>query len=241
MDRKLPNGEKIKILAMGNPVYGATSGGKGAQKASGQVLRELYLDSGFDFSPLPNSRKEVLQIAQNFPKQRVDIYLGLEAKEQVVKRASVEDYQIIHFACHGFLDERAPLRSALVLTPDDNLEEDGFLQAREVYQLRLKADLVVLSACQTGRGRLENGEGILGLPRIFFYAGAGSTISSLWKISDRSAYLLMRDFYRFLAGGNDEAQAMRQAKLKMLRSKFSHPFYWAGFVLNGDYRSRWKQ
>ncbi|OGD19796.1 MAG: hypothetical protein A2W03_17510 [Candidatus Aminicenantes bacterium RBG_16_63_16] len=227
-----------KILAIGNPVYTPeNSRSKSPQKAYGDVLREAYQDNGFDFSPLPFSKKEILQIAAVFPDKSVDTYLGLNAREEIIKTNSLLDYRIIHFACHGFLDEQAPQRSALVLSLDDDLEEDGFLQAREIYELRLNADLVVLSACQTGRGRLENGEGILGLPRMFFYAGARSTISSLWKISDRSTSFLMKDFYRLLAAGAGKARALREAKLRMLRSKLAHPFYWAGFILHGDYRS----
>ncbi len=230
--------ESGRILAMGDPAYSpGNPREKPGQKTDSDVLREIYQDNGFDFSPLPFSKKEILQIRAVFPDNSVDAYLGSEAREELVKAHSLTDYRIIHFACHGFLDENAPQRSALVLSLDNDLEEDGFLQAREVYELRLSADLVVLSACQTGRGRLENGEGILGLPRMFFYAGARSTISSLWKISDRSTSYLMRDFYRHLAAGSDKARALREAKLKMLRSKFAHPFYWAGFILHGDYHS----
>ena len=129
------------------------------------------------------------------------------------------------------------MRSALVLTLDDNPEEDGFLQAREISNLRMNADLVVLSACQTGKGRLENAEGVLGLPRTFFYAGARSTISSLWKINDKSTAELMPEFYRYLAAGNNKARSLRLAKLNMLQSRFSHPFYWAAFILTGDFLS----
>ena len=233
-------GASRRILAMGNPVYTAEkSRGVSRQNTYGDVLREIYQDNGFDFSPLPYSQKEIQQIAAIFPDNAVDTYVGSEAREEVIKTNSLADYRIIHFACHGFLDENAPQRSALVLSLDDDLEEDGFLQAREIYELRLNADLVVLSACQTGRGRLENGEGILGLPRMFFYAGARSTISSLWKISDRSTSTLMQHFYRLLATGAGKAQALREAKLRMLRSKLSHPFYWAGFILHGDYRTPW--
>jgi CHAT domain-containing protein len=200
------------------------------------VLREIYQDNGFEFSRLPYSRREVLGIASAFGDKNVDLLTGWEAREDFVKTHSLENYRIIHFACHGFLDESAPHRSALVLSLDSDPEEDGFLQAREVYELRLKADLVVLSACQTGRGRLEGGEGLLGLPRMFFYAGARATISSLWKITDRSTASLMRALYEQLAAGADAGRALRKAKLEMLRSKFAHPFYWGGFVLHGEYR-----
>ncbi len=236
--RQPARGAPGRILALGNPVYAPDKRSRvSRRKTYGDVLREIYQENGFDFSPLPFSGKEILQIAAAFPNDTVDSYTGLEAREEIVKTISLPNYRVIHFACHGFLDENAPQRSALVLSLDDDLEEDGFLQAREICELRLNADLVVLSACQTGRGRLENGEGILGLPRMFFYAGARSTISSLWRISDRSTSSLMRDFYRLLAAGEGKARALREAKLKMLKSRLAHPFYWAGFILHGDHRS----
>ena len=202
-----------------------------------EALREIYLDEGFELSPLPYSGREVRHVARCFHDDEVDVLSESQAKEDDIKSRFLEEYRIIHFACHGFLDEKTPRRSALVLTLDDDPNEDGFLQAREISSLRINADLVVLSACQTGKGRLENGEGVLGLPRSFFYAGARSTISSLWKVNDKSTSEIMPDFYRYLAAGSDKARALRLAKLKMLKSRFSHPFYWAAFVLNGDYLS----
>lgn len=226
------------LLAVGNPIYTQKIGLKRPYlKSNVDILRELYLDQGFDFSPLPYSEREVLEISNFFSKEKRDVYLGTEAKEEVIKNASLKDYQIIHFACHGFLDEKLPLRSALVLSLDDDPEEDGFLQVREIYTLRFNADLIVLSACQTGKGRLEKVEGILGLPRVFFYTGASSVLTALWKINDKSTSKFMTYFYRYLSQGEDIAQALRLAKLKFINSPYSHPFYWAAFLLNGDYRS----
>jgi len=236
MQKERPKKYAKALLAVGNPVYLL----KGVKKSRhedkhGDVLREIFLNDGFELSPLPYSRKEIRRVTRCFPKERVDILLDSQAREESIKNRPLEEYQIIHFACHGFLDEKTPMRSALVLTLDDNIEEDGFLQAREISNLSLSADLVVLSACQTGKGRLENAEGVLGLPRTFFYAGARSTISSLWKISDKSTSEIMPSFYRYLTAGKNKATALRLAKLEMLRSPYSHPFYWAAFVLNGDY------
>lgn len=226
------------ILAFGNPVYTLKDFSKSKIfKTDVDVLRELYISQGFDFSPLPYSEREILEISNFFPEEKSDIYLKSEAREEVVKRVSLKDYQIIHFACHGFLDEKLSFRSALVLTLDNDPREDGFLQVREIYTLRFNADLVVLSACQTGKGLLERGEGILGLPRIFFYAGAKSVLTTLWKVNDKSTSEFMAYFYQNLSQGKDKAQALRLAKLKMLDSLYAHPFYWAAFVLNGDYNS----
>jgi CHAT domain-containing protein len=224
-----------RLLAFGGPVYLNGPNRKNGKSAE-EALREIYLTSGFDFSPLPYSKNEILEICRYFKEDEVDFYLNEAAKEEVVKSTPLKDYQIVHFACHGFYDERIPLRSALVLTLDDNVEEDGFLQGREIYGLALNADLVVLSACQTGKGRLESAEGVLGLPRVFFNAGAASVISSLWKVNDKSTSKLMKYFYQYLSDGNDKAQSLRLAKLQMLKSRYSHPFFWAGFILNGDFR-----
>ena len=234
-----PKSERPRnLLAFGNPSYALRNSSKGKKSETEvEIMRELYLDQGFDFSPLPHSEEEVLGISSYFPMERKDIFIEQEAKEENFKRSSLKDYGIIHFACHGFLSEEYPFRSALVLSLDDDPAEDGFIQVRELYNLRLRADLIVLSACQTGRGRMERGEGLLGLPRIFFYAGAKSVLSTLWKINDESTAMFMSWFYRYLSEGEDIAQALRLAKLRMLNSKYRHPFYWASFVLNGDYNS----
>lgn len=234
-----PESKRSKnLLAFGNPSYTLTNSSKsGKADAEVEIMRELYLDQGFDFSPLPYSEKEVLEISSHFPNGSRDVYIKDDAKEEVFKKVSLKDYQIIHFACHGFLSEEFPFRSALVLSLDDDPSEDGFIQVRELYNLRIRADLVVLSACQTGRGRVERGEGLLGLPRIFFYTGAKSVISTLWRINDESTAVFMNWFYSYLSEGKDKAQSLRLAKLRMLNTKYSHPFYWASFILNGDYNS----
>jgi len=223
------------FLGFGDPAYDSReSRGNGISPVEGEMLGEVYLGQGFDFSPLPFSKKEVLDVAGHFPRKSRDLYLGREAQERVLKGLPLEDYQIVHFACHGLLDEKVPFRSALVLSKDERGEEDGFLQVREIYNLRMNADLVVLSACQTGKGSLERGEGLLGLPRIFFYVGSKAVISALWPIGDRSTAGFMDKFYGFLSGGYSKTAALRMAKLRMIGSEFSHPFYWAAFVLNGD-------
>ncbi|MCJ7443060.1 MAG: CHAT domain-containing protein, partial [Methanotrichaceae archaeon] len=113
-------------------------------------------------------------------------------------------------------------------------EDDGYLQMREIYGLTLNADLVVLSACQTGNGILERAEGPMGLARPFFYAGARSVIASLWSINDKTTVFFMKEFYRNLVEGYAAGKALQLTKIRMLNSAWSHPFYWAGFILNGD-------
>lgn len=227
------------LLAFANPFYHLKSF---SENNDGNVyiemLKELYSDKGFDLSPLPYSQKEVKDISKYFPDNKKNIYLKKDAKEDVIKNISLMEYRVIHFACHGILDASFPHRSALVLALDEDIEEDGFLQVREIYNLNMKADLIVLSACQTGKGKLEKWEGIMGLPRIFFYAGAKSVVSTLWKIRDKSTANFMQYFYKFLYQGQTKTQAIQLAKIKMINSRYSHPFYWGAFVLHGDYSSK---
>jgi CHAT domain-containing protein len=159
--------------------------------------------------------------------------LGSDASENNFKKLPLGDYQIIHMACHGFLDNNNPMRSALLLSSDSG-EDDGFLQMREIYRLRLNAELVVLSSCQTGKGVLEQGEGVVGLPRSFLLAGAKSVLSTLWTIDDRATALFMDSFYQSLSEGNSKVAALRNAKIKMMRSRYGHPFYWSPFILSGE-------
>jgi len=226
------------LLAFGNPFYSFKVPTKRKkQNINIKVIKELYLNMDFAFSSLPYSGREIIKISKYFPHKKRDIFINKDAKEEVIKEISLIDYRIIHFACHALLDEKFPFRSALVLSFDEDPKEDGFLQVREIYSLKLNTDLVVLSACQTGKGKLEKGEGILGFPRIFFYAGAKSVLFSLWKINDESTALFMNYFYYYLSQEIEKTQALRLAKLKMIESKFCHPFYWAAFVLNGDFNS----
>ena len=226
---------KKGMLAIGGPRYG-----HGMTRVDEfrfdrkDVLRKLYYEQGFRLDPLPFSKKEVIDIAKLFKKNGVHVLVGEAANEETVKKLSLEEFQIIHFACHGFLDEKYPFRSALVLSLCNQQEEDGFLQIREIYGLSINADLVVLSACQTGQGMLERAEGPMGLTRPFFVAGARSVIASLWPINDKATVVFMREFYKHIVGGHAAGEALRFAKLKMIKSSWIHPFYWASFILHGD-------
>ncbi len=222
------------LLAIG----GSNSGSKASLELraamGGQPMGGAFdFEEGNGFTSLPFSRKEILDIAKEFPTELVDTLVGDEANETAVKTIQLENYRIIHFACHSFLNERYPFRSALVLSPSDIPDEDGFLQMREIYGLRLNADLVVLSACQSGKGLLEECEGSLDLARPFFYAGAHSVMAALWPIDDKATKALMSEFYRALSMGVPVEDALMLAKRNMLKSPWGHPFYWAGFLMHG--------
>lgn len=206
---------------------------------------------GFSFTPLPATRVEVERIVSLFPNAQP--LLGAEATEERAKSLSRE-IRLIHFATHATLDERFPLNSAIVLSSpakDRADREDGLLQAWEIFeQVRLDADLVVLSACESGLGKELGGEGLVGLTRAFQYAGARSVLASLWKISDRSTAELMVRFYKHLQEGMPKDEALRASQIELLREPLhvanekgevevvdaSAPFYWAAFQLYGDWR-----
>jgi CHAT domain-containing protein len=161
-----------------------------------------------------------------------------EATEENVKdNGLLRTARRIHFATHGLLDEKQPELSGLVLTRTPGSREDGLLQVYEIFNLELDADLVVLSACDTGLGNAVGGEGLLGVTRALLYAGAHSVVVSLWQVDDTSTPDLMVGFYRHLDKAGDKAEALRQAKLTMIHEKrFAHPFYWAPFILIGESR-----
>jgi len=231
--RSIPRNNKV-FMAFGSPKYKKKKlGSELINKSTYSLLLEIYKKKGFKLASLPFSQKEVKRISRFFPKEYKKIYLGDKATESILKKEKLDNVLILHFACHGFLDEEVPLRSAIVLSPEEELNEDGFFQVREIYGLSFSAEMVVLSACQTARGTLEKSEGVLGLPRSFFYSGARSVVSSLWDVSDKSTAEFMENFYHFLSEGKPKIEALQLAKIKMLK-KYAHPHYWAAFVLNGE-------
>lgn len=209
----------------------------GFERGSEVLAMEDYTERGFSLLPLPYSREEVLSISKLFPSAESKVYLGAEAREETVKNEKLADFRYVHFASHGFLDETMPGRSGILLSRDPQSSEDGILQMDEIMRLKMNADLVTLSACSTGLGKFVNGEGVLGLTRAFFYAGARNVAVSLWNVNDSATATLMGDFYRNLNHGLPKGEAMRRAKLAMLRgsqASWRHPYYWAAFVVQGE-------
>lgn len=230
-------GDRMELLAFGDPIFSLepkVSIPKKRKRSPANVVRSARDSPGFRLQPLPRTRDEVQNIAGLFPPDRTRLYLGKDSTEDALKRESLRRYRRLHFATHSLIDETSPSRSAVVLTQDRNPDEDGFLEVSEISELDLDCDLVVLSACQTGRGRLLSGEGIVGLSRAFLYAGARTVVVSYWNVSDISTGHLMESFYRHLTAGRDNASALRATKLQMLKNKETrHPYYWASFVIIG--------
>ncbi|HEX9941061.1 MAG TPA: CHAT domain-containing protein [Thermoanaerobaculia bacterium] len=222
---------KERLVAFGDPAYPPITPNASADPEVREVVRR-----GFALKPLPSTRKEVEGIAALYPQAQV--YLGQEATEEKAKSLGPES-RLVHFACHGLLDERFPLNSALALTlPEKPTEgqDNGLLQAWEIFEsVRLDADLVTLSACDTALGREMGGEGLVGLTRAFQYAGARSVLASLWSISDVSTARFMQSFYGYLCSGKSKDEALRAAQIDQIR-KQSHPFHWASFQLSGDWK-----
>ncbi len=188
----------------------------------------------FDLAPLPAAEQEARSVARYGGRGTV-VLLGAESSEARLKREPLERFAGLHFATHAVLNPLVPSRSALVLAAGATEREDGLLQAREIYSLRLKSDLVVLSGCRTASGRILPGEGVQGLAQAFFHAGARTLVASLWDVSDRRTADLMEAFYRHLAGSESKADALRSAKLDLLRADPGlAPHFWAPFVLIGE-------
>jgi CHAT domain-containing protein len=225
--RRLPSGP-LEVVGFGDPAY-ATGG------VPRPALRPAVRD-GLHLAPLPFSRRELSALRELSP-GGATLWLGPEATETRAKAVG-ENARIVHFACHGFVDERFPLESGLALsTPGDSKAGDnGLLQAWEVFEgVHIDADLVTLSACRTGLGEELAGEGLLGLAWAFEYAGARSVLASLWEVDDSSTAVLMRSFYRALRAGAPKAEALRRAQLELLRrSPTAAPYFWAAFQLIGD-------
>ncbi len=202
-----------------------------------RVGRAITMDGQY-VAALPATADEVQAITSVFQQkgQSVSAFMFQEANENQLKRGAANRSQYIHIATHGFINEAQPDMSGLLLFPNFDGQEDHILYSGEVYGLQLQAELVVLSACETGLGKVAKGEGLLGLSRAFLYAGAQNLVVSLWKVQDRATAELMVKFYQWHLDSEHRqfAQPLRQAKLDMIRSEtFSHPYYWSAFVLIG--------
>jgi CHAT domain-containing protein len=154
-------------------------------------------------------------------------------------KARAPGFSVIHLATHGVIDNRNPLFSHLLLTKSEgDPDDDGLLEAREIMNMKLDADLAVLSGCETANGKIAPGEGVIGMTWAFFIAGTRSVLVSQWKVNSASTSQLMANFYQALAvrnqPGDEKAKALRAGALRLMKGTGTrHPFFWAGFVLVG--------
>jgi len=228
---------QMAFLGIGDVPYDLEPNNTGTARAVMRAIsRGVYDISGSRLYDLPASRQEVIE-ASNMLQQpsRTILLLGADATESKFKSEALANFRIIHFAVHSWSAPEFPERSALILGRDPHSDEDGLLQAREITRLSLAADLVTLSACDTGKGELEEEAGTTGLVEAFLLAGAKSVVASLWEVDDYDTQVLMKQFYTHLAHGQDEVSALRQSKIDYLAEVGDRPpISWAAFILVGD-------
>ncbi len=230
IERKKSNKRKprLDLLAFGDPSFELLEAGENG----GDIFQEIFPSGSFDLYRLEFSGIEIDRISSLFKKK--NIFRRKEASEDQLKNHNLEEYKIIHFATHSIIHEKIPDRSSIVFTLDEDPAEDGFFRMGEIYNTKLSADLVTLSSCQTGLGEFIHGEGIEGINRAFFYAGASSVLMSLWAVNDQASCQLMERFYVHLRSSESIKNALRKAKLELIESDaLSHPYYWAGFIASG--------
>lgn len=189
---------------------------------------------------LPYTEQEATGLLALAPKTSSFGATGFQANRETVLSGKLSQYRYIHFATHGLLDTERPGLSALVLSMVNSKgkAENGFLRTNDIYNMKLPAELVVLSACQTGLGKEVKGEGLIGLTRSFMYAGARRVVVSLWSVNDKATADLMENFYQGMLKNNQRpAAALRNAQIEMWKQKaWQSPYYWSAFIIQGDWR-----
>jgi CHAT domain-containing protein len=212
-----------KNLIIFSPKYVA-----GEPRTEGQGTTQYFL------SPLSGAKDEVKGISHFI---NSNSFVDSAAQENIFK-SNASQYDILHLAMHTIINDSVPMFSKLVFSkPDKNSEDDGFLNTYEIYNMKLNARLAVLSACETGIGKLQKGEGVMSMARGFIYAGCPSIVMTLWKVEDKSGVKIMEDFYSYLSKGKRKDVALRMAKLNHLNNSdplTAHPHFWLGYVNIGN-------
>jgi CHAT domain-containing protein len=204
---------------------------------SGELRRSISID-GKTFNSLPYSEKEVQEIAAIFKSQNFstsEYFFSEASKNSFLENCS--DYKILHLASHGIINESSPKLSGILFYPESDTSGssgklNSVLTAGEIYNLEIQADLVVLSACETGIGSIIQGEGVISLTRALTYSGASNIIYTLWKVGDKNSYAIMLKFYEYLLNGETYSGALRKAKLDMIKNEeTAFPGSWSAFSL----------
>ncbi len=209
---------------------------KGSRQESGEVIRGANEKPGydfFDFSPLEKNQEEVSHVAQILKQKKINstLYLGSKADESSFKKADLNAYNIIHLATHGFVSEQQQNIAGIAFAKNETSPDDGILYMDEIFSLKNRANLVCLSACETGSGVLQQGEGLVGLTRAFIYSGAQNLVVSLWKVQDESTATLMTNFYSSLVKNQSVSESLQHAKIAMIKKNPTiHPYYWSAFI-----------
>jgi CHAT domain-containing protein/tetratricopeptide (TPR) repeat protein len=219
------------LLAMGNPKL--LDENIKHQRFYYASMRGDTSRGNYVFPPLLHATEEVERIDDIVKAASSLILTGAEASKRLfLETASA--YKILHLAAHNLMDEDHPLQSALYLASDESNDDNGILTAREISMMKLSAELAVLSACNSGTGEFISSDGIISMGRAFWAAGVPSVVMSLWSVEDESTSGLMQSFYGYLKEGKSKSFALSQAKRDMLNTGERNPFYWAGFILQGN-------
>jgi CHAT domain-containing protein len=205
----------------------------------GERFPEKAKTRGYSFERIPGTATEIQEIAKllSLRNQVVDVRLGLEATKESILETDLAQFRFIHFATHGILPVDGGIKEpALVLSFDGRTPESMFLFASDILRLKLNADTVVLSACNTGSGKVSRAEGVMSLGRAFMAAGASSVTVSLWQVSDNSTQLFMEEYYKNLLDGKSKSEALALARAYLFSNgkAFKNPFFWAPFILLGE-------
>jgi CHAT domain-containing protein len=231
-DERLGRTAKRPVTATQEPQLASRSIEHLSEEELGGLARKL--------PRLPFTRREADRILALAPADATFKATGFKASRGAALAPELGRYRYLHFATHGLLDSERPGLSALALSMVDEVgrPQDGFLRANDVYNLKLPAELVTLSGCQTGLGKAVKGEGLIGLTRGFMYSGAARVVVSLWNVNDQATSELMARFYRKMLKGNQRpAAALRMAQVDMWRQgQWRAPYYWATFVLQGEWK-----
>ncbi len=215
-----------RILAFG-PDYGSGNSVLNQKDENGRLLQNSLANLG-------NTQDEIKSLKEYF---NVKSFLGKTATETIFKK-NAADYRVLHLAMHTLINNENPLYSKLIFfRQKGDTIDDGMLNASELINMELHADMAVLSACNTGSGKLRKGEGIMSLSRDFFYAGVPGIIMTSWAVEDRSGVILMENFYKYISQGKPRHEALRLAKIEYLENcdkLTSHPHYWAAYMNVGD-------
>jgi CHAT domain-containing protein len=198
----------------------------------------MHLDHGA-LPSLPGTGAEAQAIINIMGSDRVFVATGPKATREAVLNGNLGMYRHVLFATHSLLDEKRPELSGLVLSlvNEAGKKLDGYVRVKDIYQLKLSSEMVVLSSCESALGKDLQSEGMIGLTRAFLYAGSKRVVSSLWKVDDTATAELIRYLYQWIQDGKDPGESLRLAQADLSKNpKWQHPYYWAGFILQGEYR-----
>ena len=227
--------DRVKVSSIA-PAVASAAVDENRQQSGVRAFENLR---GNGLARLTHASEEADAIAAAAPRGTTMVAKGFDATRETAMNSQLGEYQILHFATHGFLDDQHPELSGIVLTMVDKngVEKNGVMPLHDIYSMELSAELTVLSACQTALGEDIKGEGMVGLTHSFISAGAKSVVASLWKVDDQATAALMKDMYpAMLEQGMTPAAALRAAKLRVMQDKrWAAPYYWAGFIIQGEY------